>query len=46
MDKKTTKELKSDKEKFHIPSEEELKKRELVSVLAELILNYSLSEKK
>lgn len=45
MNKNDAKELNNNEEIFQVPSEEEVKRRELISVLAELILNYSLSKK-
>lgn len=44
MNKNETELLKNDEEKFQIPSEEEIKRKELISVLAELILNYSVTK--
>ncbi|MDH4619303.1 hypothetical protein [Brevibacillus sp. AY1] len=44
MNKNETKILNNDEEKFQIPSEEEIKRKELISILAELILNYSVTK--
>lgn len=44
MNKNEPELLKNDEEKFQIPSKEEIKRNELISVLAELILNYSVSK--
>jgi hypothetical protein len=40
-----TKVIKNDEEKFQVPTKKDVKRRELISVLAELILNYSLTRK-
>lgn len=45
MKKTELNQLKINEEIFQIPTEEDIKRKELISVLAELILNYFLSKK-
>lgn len=45
MSKNETELMKKTEEIFQVPTEEQIKRRELISVLAELILDYSLTKK-